>query len=314
MSDAGAVGSKTRDRAAEEPRLRDLRRALLRVVVCALVAAAIVTTASGCEQRPFKSSSIHVTGLDELPYERFVYNISNTGLASDGANYWFTLSTGQTEFFDGLRRSYQVFDQSDDSLQLIYHQQIYTVRRYADGHYALYRELFRFIDEGREFRQFPFPTGKMPGGDQDPPHPRVGTEFHTTADLPYLLRFYQVYGDAVKVDGNTITFAGCSITMEPGGLVKVAGPPVTTVPSLSDAEVTKEATAQLREKMQHSFIGVTLDTLELKLTSYDGRAWDFEGVATAHWTADGGALGYDVTAHFVQGIGLDGWSWFPRED
>jgi hypothetical protein len=88
---------------------------------------------------------------------------------------------------------------------------------------------------------------------------------------------------------------------------------VTTVPSLSEAEATKEATAQLREKMGKN-LDITIDTVDLKLTSFDGRAWDFEGVATAHWTADGGALSYDVTAHFVQGIGLDGYSWAPRKE
>jgi len=297
--------------------MRDLRRALLWVMVCTLAAAAIVATASACGLRhPVKSKGISVTGIDGLPYERFFYGINNMNSASNGAQYEFTLSTSQTEFFEGLRQSYQVFDQSDNSLQLIYHGQIYTVRHYADGLYALYREMFRFTDQSGEAREFPFPTGKMPEGDQYPSNPYVeGTEFHTTADLPCLLRFYQVYGDAVKVDGNTITFAGCTIAVEPGGLVKLASPPPTTVHWYSDAEVTKVATALVREKMEAGLSrDVTLDTLELKATSVAGATWVFEGVATAHWTADGGTLTYYVIANYIQGVGLTKLGWSDKKE
>jgi hypothetical protein len=297
--------------------MRNLGRTLLWGMVCSLVAAAIVATASGCGlKHPVKSSGIYVTGMDELPYERFYYKINNMNSASNGAQYEFTLSTSQTEFFAGLCRSYQVFDQSDDSLQLIYQGQIYAVRRYADGLYALYREDFRFTDEGGEPRHFPFPTAKMPGGDQYPPNPRVeGTEFHTTADMPYLVRFYQVYGDAVKVDGNTITFAGCTITVEPGGLVKVASPPPTTVHWYPHAEVTQVVTALVRGEMEAGLSrDVTLDTLELNATSVAGATWVFEGVARAHWTADGGPLTYYVTATYIQGVGLSSFGWSDKKE
>ncbi len=200
-------------------------RKLLWAMACSLMAAALVATVSGCAQYGDHITVHGVEGSSDV----FSYNIRNRGIWANGAVFEFNPLPSKTEFFDGLRRSYDVFDESDDSLQLICNGQIYTVRRYADGHYALYGEMFLFEGGDGLYDRFPFPTNKMPGGDQDPPRPRVtGTGFTTTADMPYLLRFYKVYGGAVKVDGNKITYADCTITVQPGGLVKVASPPPTS--------------------------------------------------------------------------------------
>jgi hypothetical protein len=290
-------------------------RKLLWGMVWSILAAALVATVSGCAG---DGGHIAVHGVEGSVRDAFSYNIHNKGIWANGSVFEFNPVPNQTEFLDGLRRSYRVFDESDDRIQLIWNKQIYTVRRYADGHYALYGEMFWFKGKKHIYQPFPFPTDKMPGGTEDPPQPYLekGMEFTTTADLPYLLRFYEVYGDRVKVEGNQITYAGCTITVEHGGLVKVAAPPPTTSTTLqwlSDAEVTKEVTAQLREKMKEEFgATVVLDTLDLRDTSVKGSEWDFEGVATAHLSREGTTITYDVRAGFVQGSGLMEWGWTAR--
>ncbi len=273
---------------------------------------------SGCVISLSHQPNIWVYGIDSYSQDQFIYNIDNSRVLMTGTLNEFKTRMSKNELFDGLRRSYRVFSESDDRIQLICNRQIYTVRRYADGHYALYGEMLFFEGGDGLYDRFPFPTDKMPGGNQDPPQRRVtGTQFTTTADMPYLLRFYEVYGDVVKVEGNKITYAGCTITVEPGGLVKVAAPPpttTTTLPWLSDAEVSKEATDQLWEKMDAELgTSVILDTLDLRVTSVNGEVRDLVGVATAHMSELGMTITYDVRARFVQGTGLVEWGYTARK-
>lgn len=209
-----------------------IARRLLPGLVCGLAVAAVAAAASGCIFEP-SSEAISVMGVDGN-HVYFSYVVNNTGHWSNGFVFEFRTSVSKTDLFDGLRRNYEVFAEGDDFIQLECDRQIYTVRRYADGHYDLYGEMFGF--EGRDHLnvRFPFPTDKMPGGDRDPPQPRLpGAEFTTTADLPYLLRFYDVYGDAVKVEGNKITYEDRTITLEPGGLVRVTISPSTTTTAVA---------------------------------------------------------------------------------
>jgi hypothetical protein len=102
--------------------------------------------------------------------------------------------------------------------------------------------------------------------------------------------------------------------VEPEGLVKVAGPPPTTNPWISDAMVVEKVTALVRGEMEAGLgPDVTLDTLDLKVTSVDGETWEFQGVATAHPTTEGGTIVYDVAARFVPSLGLAGCSWSPKK-
>lgn len=71
---------------------------------------------------------------------------------------------------------------------------------------------------------FPFPADKVAGGGSSLPQPSVGPKFAVTCDLPYLLRFYEAYGDVVKVDGNKITYRDTTITVGDRGLITVDAP------------------------------------------------------------------------------------------
>jgi hypothetical protein len=196
-------------------------RKVLWGLVCSLVAACLVATVFGCAHQP----SIWVLGVDGANSGGFIYNVGNSRIAQSGSVDEFRLRSSKSAFFDGLRESYRVFAESDDRIQLIHNGQIYTVRQYADGHYALYGELFWVSDSDGAVWKFPFPTDKIDkiaGGDAGSPQPYVpGTEFTATCDLPYLLRFYEVYGEAVKVEGNRVSYGGLSIVVGDGGVIEV---------------------------------------------------------------------------------------------
>lgn len=211
--------------------MRDLRRRLLWAMVCSLLAAALAVMGSGCWTSSL-GDHIAVKGVDGSGNGGFVYSISCRGVWTNTFESVFRTQVGKNTFFERLRGEYRVFDEDADSIHLIHSGQIYTVRSYPDGNYALFGEMVFFFDlqdsDGHLLR-FPFPTDKVSGGSENSPIPRVsGSGFSTSADLPYLLRFYAVYGNAVKVEGNRITYAGITITVQDGGLVEVAGPPSTT--------------------------------------------------------------------------------------
>ncbi len=199
----------------------DIPRKLLRGLVGSLVAACLAATVFGCAYSP----NIWVHGLDSGDIDRFSFKVDNSTLSQSDKIDEFKVGSTKNALFDGLREGYQVFAESEDRIQLIYHNQIYTVRHYGDGHYALYGELFWVRGRDGEFRNFPFPTDKLTkiaGGDPDRPQPVLqGTELTVNCDLPYLLRFYEVYGDAVTVEGNRITYGRVRITVEAGGLIEV---------------------------------------------------------------------------------------------
>ena len=170
---------------------------------------------------PAAGDHIAVIGLGIGPDDQFVYSIGNSSILANGQVCEFKIGSSKDRFFDGLRRSFPVFAESEDRIQLIFNSEIYTVRQYADGHYALYGEMFM---DGT-YSKFPFPTDKIVGGDpSSSPIPNEGSVFTVSCDLPYLLRFYEVYGDTVKVEGNRITYGGITITVRDGGLVEVDAP------------------------------------------------------------------------------------------
>jgi hypothetical protein len=209
----------------KDPGLREIPHKLLWGLVFSLVAACFAATMVGCALDPAHSSSIVVIGLGIGPDDEFLYSIGNSRTSANGQVYEFKIGSSKSKFFDGLRKSYRVFAESEDRIQLIYNSEVYTVGRYADGHYALYGEYFMLTDSDGGQWKFPFPTDKIIAlGENASPIPYEGTEFNVTCDLPYLLRFYEVYGDAVKVEGNRITWAGTTITVGDGGLIEVDMP------------------------------------------------------------------------------------------
>ena len=206
----------------EKQGLREIHRELLWGLVLSLLAACLAATLFGCAP---SAQYIVVGGIDgQNNGGGFSYPIANDRILGNGVVFEFKLRSSQEVLFDGLRRSYQVFAENQDMIQLISNNQIYTVRHYHDGHYALYGEMIRITDGQGASWMFPFPTDKMAGGDSSSPQPSVGAKFTVSCDLPYLLRFYDVYGNIVKVEGNKITYSNTTLTVEDGGLIQVDAP------------------------------------------------------------------------------------------
>ncbi len=204
-----------------------LHRTLLRGLAWGLVAGCIVVAVSGfvigCAYQP----NIWVNGVDGMNSGGFSYDIANSRILHNGFVDRFKVGLSKDALFDHLRGSYQVFAEGDDRIHLIWNGQIFTVRHYGDGQYDLYGEMFWVTDTYGATLKFPFPTDKIDttaGSELSPPQPAVGTEFTVNCDLPYLIRFYEVYGDRVKVEGNRISYGGLTIAVEDGGLVEVDVP------------------------------------------------------------------------------------------
>jgi hypothetical protein len=208
--------------AAKEQGLPDFRRKVLWGVVLSLVAVCLAATVFGCAP---SGDHIAVGGIDGWNNGGgFSYDIANDWILGNGVVCEFKLRLSKDAFFDGLKGSYQVFSETTDSIQLISNSQVYTISHYADGHYALYGAMVRITDSDGASWMFPFPSDKMAGGDSSMPEPSVGARFVVTCDLAYLQRFYGVYGDTVKVEGNKITYRNTTLTVGSGGLIEVDAP------------------------------------------------------------------------------------------
>jgi hypothetical protein len=204
-----------------------LHRKLLWGFARGLVVGCISVTVSGCVLGCADQPSIWVNGVDGMNSGGFSYNVANYRILQTGFVDSFRVGLSKDDFFDGLRGTYRVFEESQDRVSLIWHDQVYTVRYYRDGRYELYGEMFWVKDSHGAILKFPFPTDKIDtvaGTELASPQPSVVTEFTVSCDLPYLLRFYEVYGDRVRVEGNRIHHGGVSVIVEGGGLVEVDVP------------------------------------------------------------------------------------------
>jgi len=136
-----------------------------------------------------------------------------------GGVYEFSIFQSQDRFFSDLKKSYKVFYENDTSIQLIWHNQIFSIKNYGK-HYKLFGEYFVIWQDG-EGHAFPFPTERMKLDDEVIPileSPR----FQTIDDLHYLHRFYEVYGSSVTVDGNVIKYKNLILELDPDGWAKVS--------------------------------------------------------------------------------------------
>jgi hypothetical protein len=204
--------------------MRGITRERLWGLAAILVLGGVVAAVYGCVTSLNHQSSIWVYGIDSSSDETLSYNIGSSRIVMTGDVNEFKTRTSKDKLFAGLRVSFPVFAETKDRIQLIHNRQIYTVRQYTDGHYALYGESFAVRDSIGEFSRFPFPTDKISDNAAflyDPIPVLQSTRFTVNCDLPYLLRFYAVYGNAVNVEGNRISYGGTAITVKDGGLIEV---------------------------------------------------------------------------------------------
>ena len=209
--------------------MRSITRKRLWGLAAILVLAGIVAAVYGCVTNLNHQPNIWVYGLDRSGTDQFDYKIGNSRIVETGKIDEFKISESKEKFFNGLRKSFPVFAESGDRIQLVHGHQIYTVKQFPDGHYALYDEAFGYRDSIGDYQLFPFPTDRIDDAaafDSSNPIPTLQVkQFTVDCDLAYLLRFYAVYGNSVTVEGNRITYGGgLTITVEDGGLIKVGTP------------------------------------------------------------------------------------------
>lgn len=202
------------------------RRWLLGPVRSGVLVAVVLVTVLGCAVGNAGEQEIWVTNLDGM--DHFTYEIENKRVVMTGAVNQFRIALGKREFFQQLRTSYPVFAEDEDRIQMIWKGEIYTVRQYGDGHYALYGECFMVMGDDGLYQPFPFPTDQMDEiavTDPSWPVPYLSErEFSMKCDWSYLERFYEVYGPIVEVGSNTIQYRNCAIVIRDGGRVEVVGP------------------------------------------------------------------------------------------
>jgi len=175
------------------------------LAVVAISAIAIMVALYACTTQP----DIWVTGLNTSETNSFNFSIRNHRIMMTGAINKFSVPCGKEKFFNELKRSYKVFNETGERIQLIYNNEIYTVKSYG-RYYALYGEYFIF-EQNDNVYYFPFPTDKIVGVNE--PIPRFSSGFKMNCDSGYLQRFYEVYGSAVHIDKNVIHYKNLTLTI-----------------------------------------------------------------------------------------------------
>lgn len=204
--------------------MRNITRERLWGLAAILVLAGIVAAVYGCVTSLNHVPDIWVYGIDSYSQDQFSYKIGNSRIVETGKTNEFKIGQSKEKFFNGLRKSFPVFAESVDRIQLVGGNQIYTVRQYPDGHYALYDEAFGYRDSIGDYQLFPFPTDRIDDAaafDSNPIPLLQAKQFTVDCDLAYLLRFYAVYGKTVTVESNRVSYGGTTITIEDGGLIEV---------------------------------------------------------------------------------------------
>lgn len=192
------------------------------VIIIAIVVAIAVGVALFLFISSFDNQEgIWVTGLEKST-DHFYYKISNKQIEKLGYSSEFSIKIGKDEFFTGLKEKFDVFDEEDDALRLIYNNEVYTVKVVDehDNRYILYSNYFVYATDDGDVYYMPFPTNKM--ANEEVAVPRIEKDNFKLSDYDaeYLDKFYSVYKD-VKVNENTYTYKDIILSISEKGDVKI---------------------------------------------------------------------------------------------
>lgn len=162
--------------------------------------------------------NIWVTDLEGENESSFNYSIRNKQMLMTGAVDEFSIPGNQESFFSELKKTYKIFSESDNSIQLIYNNEIYTIKKNGRS-YELYGEYFIY-EQNENVYYFPFPTDKIV--ETGKPILRFSSGFHIACDLKYLKHFYETYGSTVRIEGNTIRYKNIILSIGDSGEVTIA--------------------------------------------------------------------------------------------
>lgn len=125
----------------------------------------------------------------------FSYALKNKRILMTGATNEFEVNKSKEEVFNGLAKSFSVFKQSDDRIQIIDQHEIFTVKYLDKNRFILYDETI-YLNTNNGTFTVPFPTDQLAKKDEA----RFDTSFYIDCDINYLKRFYSHYENVVIND------------------------------------------------------------------------------------------------------------------
>lgn len=129
---------------------------------------------------------ISVVGFEgDMP---FSYELKNKQILMTGTTYEFKTQKSKVEVFKGLSESFPVFKETDDRIQIIAQNQVFTLKYLEKDRFILYDEMIVFETKEAIF-SIPFPTDQLENEDKN----RFTSSFIINCDINYLKKFYSDY-------------------------------------------------------------------------------------------------------------------------
>ncbi len=146
--------------------------------------------------------------------DRFHYEIKHKRIVATGATYTFKPYQSKDELFGNLKKTFEVFQEEDNVIRLIYNAHIYTVKQKSteENVYDLYSECIVY-EKGTEVYYIPFPTGQLSKATNDLPRTSDGYLTIKDFNVEVYRNFYSVYQDVVVTE-NEIYGKGFSLINE----------------------------------------------------------------------------------------------------
>lgn len=134
--------------------------------------------------------NIFVVGRDGTT--NFSYELKNKRILMTGTTNEFETNKSKEELFSDLDKAFFVFKQSDDIIQFIAQNEVFTVKYLGKNHFILYDEIINVETKNGTFT-VPFTTDQVTKKD----YIRLDTKFYMECDFNYLKRFYGYYENVV---------------------------------------------------------------------------------------------------------------------
>ena len=142
----------------------------------------------------FKNDSIFVTGYNQGADVYFSHMVNNIRISATGRIYEFETDVAKTELFSEFSRCYDVFEETPNSVSVIYDNEIFTLNELANNKYILYGEYIIFEEE-HNVHYVPFPTSFVSNSSVGEPRMQLGDFKVENLSYEYLERFYSVYSE-----------------------------------------------------------------------------------------------------------------------
>ena len=153
----------------------------------------------------------------------FNYEIKHKRVAATGETYTFKPYQSQDDLFGGLKETFEVFQEEDNAISLIYNDHIYTIKRNLNEKnvYDLYGEHIVYeYEKGSEVYSIPFPIDQLLEPANGIPRTSNGYLKIKEFNREVYRNFYSVYQD-IEVTENTIRGKDFILIYEGNALLKI---------------------------------------------------------------------------------------------